>query len=209
MNKVTKASIAAAAGVVLLMGGAGSLAYWNDTANTSANGSTITAGTLSIAAVGTGSWTKGLYNAAGTQTVAPAAVTTLSDVRIVPGNRLTYTQTFNITASGDDLFFTVSKTDGVVGTPASPTAADTALATQINASSVPSKFTVTSVSGGNVTTSTTAGTYKLSSNTGGPSTITVTWIVDFPFGATAVNTAKGGIVSLSAGAVTLTQVANP
>ena len=52
--------------------------------------------------------------------------------------------------------------------------------------------------------------YKVSSNAGTPSTITVTWTIDFPFGATAVNTAKtGGVVSLSQGSITLTQVAAP
>ena len=32
MNKLVKGSIAGAAGIILLMGGAGSLAYWNDSA---------------------------------------------------------------------------------------------------------------------------------------------------------------------------------
>ena len=33
MNKLTKGAIATAAGVILLMGGAGTLAYWNDSDN--------------------------------------------------------------------------------------------------------------------------------------------------------------------------------
>jgi len=37
MNKVTKGAIAAAAGVILLMGGAGTLASWNSSANAGSN----------------------------------------------------------------------------------------------------------------------------------------------------------------------------
>lgn len=209
MNKLTKGAIAGAAGIVLLMGGAGSLAYWNDsaTAGPGAGSNSITAGTLTIAAVNSGSWTKAFHNAAGTQVVAPAAVGTLSNVRIVPGNRLVYTQTFNVTASGDDLFFTIGSTAGAVQG-SSAAAADVALAAQINASAT-TAFSVASVTGGNVVAATTPGVYKLSSNSGGPSTITVTWTVDFPFGASAVNTAKGGAVTLTQGAITLTQVAAP
>jgi alternate signal-mediated exported protein len=209
MNKLVKGAIAGAAGIVLLMGGAGSLAYWNDSANAGpgAGSNSITAGTLTIAAANGGSWTKGLYNNAGTQTVAPAAVANLSAVRIVPGNRLVYTQTFNLNATGDDLFFTISNTAGTVVAPASPTAADTALVAQVNASAT-TGFSVGTVSAGNVAlTGVTAGVYKVTGS--GTSTITVTWTVDFPFGATAVNTAKGGILNLSQGAITITQVAAP
>ena len=209
MNKLVKGAIAGAAGIVLLMGGAGSLAYWNDSANAGpgAGSNSITAGTLTIAAANAGSWTKGLYNAAGTQTVAPAAVANLSNVRIVPGNRLVYTQTFNLNATGDDLFFTISNTGGTVVPPAVPTAADSALVAQVNASTT-TGFSVGSVSAGNVAlTGTTAGVYKVTGS--GTSTITVTWTVDFPFGASAVNTAKGGVLNLSQGAITITQVAAP
>jgi len=48
MNKFAKGSVAAGAGLVLLLGGAGTLAYWNDSAEL-ANGS-INAGTLTLEA---------------------------------------------------------------------------------------------------------------------------------------------------------------
>src|SRR4051812_5239895 len=109
MNKLVKGAIAGAAGIVLLMGGAGSLAYWNDSANAGpASGSnTITAGTLTITAANAGTWTKGMYNNAGTQTVAPATIASLAAVKVVPGNKLVYTQNFNVVGTGDDLFFTI------------------------------------------------------------------------------------------------------
>jgi alternate signal-mediated exported protein len=209
MNKLVKGAIAGAAGIVLLMGGAGSLAYWNDSANAGpgAGSNSITAGTLTITAANAGSWTKGFYNAAGTVVTAPAAVASLSAVRIVPGNRLVYTQNFNVVGTGDDLYFTISSTAGAV-TGATAGAADVALAAQINASGT-TAFSIASITGGTVVPATTPGTYKVSSNAGTPSTIAVTWTVDFPFGATAVNTAKTGAVSLSQGSITLTQVAAP
>lgn len=209
MNKVAKSAIAISAAVVLLMGGAGSLAYWNDTVNAGppAGSNSITAGTLTITAVNAGAWTKGFYNGAGTQVVAPAAVANLANVRVVPGDRLIYTQTFNVTASGDALFFTIGSTNGAV-TAASAAAADVALAAQINASAT-TAFSIATLTGGNVVPATTAGTYRVSNNTGGPSTITATWTVDFPFGTTPVNTAKLGAVTLSQGSITLTQVAAP
>jgi alternate signal-mediated exported protein len=208
MNKLVKGSIAGAAGIILLMGGAGSLAYWNDSAAAGpAGGTTITAGTLTVTAATAGSWTKGFYNAAGTVVTAQSAVGTLSSVRVVPGNRLIFTQNFNIVATGDDLYFTIGSTAGAV-TGATAGAADVALAAQINASGT-TAFAVAPVSGGTVVAATTPGTYKVSSNAGTPSTVQVTWTIDFPFGATAVNTAKTGAVSLSQGAITLTQVATP
>lgn len=208
MNKLVKGSIAGAAGIILLMGGAGSLAYWNDSAAAGpAGGTTISAGTLTVTAVNAGSWTKGFYNASNVLVGSVAAVPTLSSVRIVPGNRLVYTQAFNVVGIGDDLYFTIGSTAGSV-TGATAAAADVALAAQVNASGT-TAFAVSAVSGGTVTAATTPGTYRVTSNAGTPATITVTWTVDFPFGATAVNTAKGGVISLSQGAITLTQVAAP
>ncbi|HEX7834555.1 MAG TPA: alternate-type signal peptide domain-containing protein [Pseudolysinimonas sp.] len=209
VNKLVKGAIAGAAGIVLLMGGAGSLAYWNDSASAgpSSGSNSITAGTMTVTAVNGGSWTKGLYNASNVLVGSVASVADLSTVRLVPGNRLVYTQGFNIVATGDDLYFTIGSTAGAVSA-ASAGAADVALAAQINASGT-TAFSVSSVTGGTVVAATTPGTYKVSSNAGTASTITVTWTVDLPFGASAVNTAKTGAVSLSQGAITLTQVAAP
>ena len=46
MNKLVKGSIAAAAGISLLMGGAGSLALWND--SVTVNAGTVSSGTLDV-----------------------------------------------------------------------------------------------------------------------------------------------------------------
>lgn len=87
MNKLTKSAIAGAAGIALLLGGAGSLAYWNSSATV--GGTTITAGTLTI-------------------TSDPGATTNYTSsgdsvTLIVPGDSVTVTQPVTISATGDNL----------------------------------------------------------------------------------------------------------
>ncbi|HWM34700.1 MAG TPA: alternate-type signal peptide domain-containing protein [Pseudolysinimonas sp.] len=86
MNKLVKGAIAGAAGIALLMGGAGSLALWNDSA--SITDASISSGQLSISATA-GSWTGN-----------PALM--------VPGDTATYTSTVTITAKGTNLKSTLS-----------------------------------------------------------------------------------------------------
>ncbi|MEO6942045.1 MAG: alternate-type signal peptide domain-containing protein [Terrimesophilobacter sp.] len=87
MNKLTKSAIAGAAGIALLLGGAGSLAYWNSSATVGT--STINSGQLTIAATGT---TTTAYTTGG----GPVGL-------IVPGDSVTLTQPVTITATGDNL----------------------------------------------------------------------------------------------------------
>jgi alternate signal-mediated exported protein len=87
MNKLLKGSIAGAAGVVLLLGGAGTLAAWNDSAALDA--SDVTAGTLDIATVGTAT----IAHASSGATVQ----------RIVPGDTIVVNQAVDIDATGDNL----------------------------------------------------------------------------------------------------------
>jgi alternate signal-mediated exported protein len=90
MNKLVKGSIAGAAGIALLLGGAGTFALWNSTATLSAQ--TITAGTLSLAANNDGVWKK-----------LDGTVINPATFRIIPGTTLEYTQTLTINAVGDGL----------------------------------------------------------------------------------------------------------
>ena len=80
MNKLVKGSIAGAAGIALLLGGAGTLAAWNSTADLSS--SSIDSGNLTLAASGT--WNSTITN-------------------WVPGDSSTYTGTLAINATGDNL----------------------------------------------------------------------------------------------------------
>jgi len=94
-----KAVGAAGIGVLLLGAGGATFAEWSD-AEQSATSTPITAGVLDLAA-GEGSWT----NAAGTDVTAAIAD---GSYRIVPGDALTYRETLTIDARGDLLTATVS-----------------------------------------------------------------------------------------------------
>lgn len=82
MNKLVKGSIAGAAGIALLLGGAGTLAVWSDGATFDAG--TVTSGELDLTANGDGAWDQSIDF-------------------IVPGDELTYTESFAISAVGDNL----------------------------------------------------------------------------------------------------------
>ncbi|MCY0905695.1 alternate-type signal peptide domain-containing protein [Arthrobacter sp. H14-L1] len=91
MNKMAKGAIATGVGVILLVGGGGTLATWNQ-AQTAAMGSVVS-GDLNLevnTATNIGKWT----NAAGT-------VVDIKAYRVVPGDVLTYTQDLKVTLTGD------------------------------------------------------------------------------------------------------------
>lgn len=90
MNKSTKGAVAAGAAAVLLLGGAGTLAYWN--AEGDIAGGSIESGELKLTAADTGSWT-----------LNSAPVADISAVLVVPGDELEYTGTWTIVATGDNL----------------------------------------------------------------------------------------------------------
>ena len=92
MNKFTKASVAGAVGIALLLGGAGSFATWNASASLSAG--SITAGSMSLTASG-GTWEN--------VTSGTAVAIDQAAFRMVPGNTLEYTGTLTINSEGDDL----------------------------------------------------------------------------------------------------------
>jgi alternate signal-mediated exported protein len=97
-SKLVKGSIAAAAGVALLLGGAGTFALWQQASNLGTTG-TITAGHLRFGDVPEGTWT--LTSQGGTQIVSDAD---LGALRLVPGDRLTYEVIgVPIEAAGDNL----------------------------------------------------------------------------------------------------------
>src|SRR5690606_37678324 len=109
MNKFTKASIATGAGIVLLLGGAGTLAYWNDSATTGAG--SITSGTLSIDSyAGTGA---GWFDVSADNPGAPESISA-STFRVVPGDTLRYVEWFTVSATGDNLTADLSINDADV-----------------------------------------------------------------------------------------------
>ena len=97
MNKLTKGAIAGGAGIILLMGGAGTFALWNDSA--SVDGGSISAGTLTLTANGLGQWQDASPDVNGGTPVNIDSATFLT----VPGDVLTYTQSVTVGATGDNL----------------------------------------------------------------------------------------------------------
>lgn len=90
MNKKTKGAIAAGAAALLLAGGAGSFALWTD--SETMGGGTITAGSLSLSAPGTPTWS-----------TATNPNVDISTYRAAPGDVLTYTNTVTVNVDGDNL----------------------------------------------------------------------------------------------------------
>jgi len=188
-KKLLAATVASAAGLALLLGGGGTLAYWNS--STSAQAHAIVAGNLSVNDSGTaGVW----KNAAGT-------TIDIATYRIVPGDVLTYTKSVLVTAVGDSMTATLSIAPGSIA-PASQAAADVALASRLTSSAVVTA-TGTGVTAG------TNGTYVITAGSAGINSraVDVKVTLTFPKDAssTANNDSKTGAVSLGGLAVSLTQ----
>jgi len=95
VNRLVKVSIAGAAGIALLLGGAGTLALWN-TAPAAFNGSAVQSGILRVDFTSTAT-------AKYTGTNTPA-------MHIVPGDAVTVDQPIKVTATGNTLRVTLSFT---------------------------------------------------------------------------------------------------
>lgn len=134
MKKTTKGALAAGAAATLLLGGAGSLAYW--TSSTSVAGGSLTSGSISLTGVTcAATWTYGGADA------GPATPVTA----IVPGDEVQKTCTGTITLVGDHIAATVAVD------PASWSTTN-ALSNALQASA-----TLTSPAGGTITGPTPAG----------------------------------------------------
>ncbi|GAA2241352.1 hypothetical protein GCM10010401_12640 [Rarobacter faecitabidus] len=188
MNKITKGAIAGGIGVALLLGGAGTLAYWNDQAAIGSN-ATITAGTLTVqqAASPAPAWT------VSNGTVTNAVVSNIASFRAVPGDVLRYTATYTITGTGDNLRATAGLGNGAIAAATPVTAQNTALADRLGASAT------VLINGSTTWTMPSPGTH----------TVTVTATITWPFAGdptTEDNPAKTGAVTLSNFNLTVQQV---
>lgn len=192
MNKLLKGSIAGAAGVALLLGGAGTFAYWNSSATLA--GDTIVSGNLAV----TDSADAGVWTVNG-----GTAPIDLASYLVVPGDVLTYTKTMSILASGDNLVATLDLSDASVAA-ATASAADLALEREIEESAV-----VTATGTGIAAVTDTPNTFTITPGADEISQdVTVTATIAFPESnvAAAENAAMNGSVTLADMALTLTQV---
>lgn len=179
MKKSTKGAVAAAAAAVLLLGGAGSLAYWSSGA--SVDGGSITSGTLALSAGTCGAnWTY----ASGPDAGSPVTL-------VVPGDSVTKSCTYTISATGDHLTATVSAPAALTYTPSQTgtTLNLTAAATyDVDGTALVDGGTITSAEDGD--------------------TLTAKFVVTMPYGdATTINDndTQGLTATLDALTVTLTQ----
>lgn len=124
MKKTTKGAIAAAASASLLLGGAGSLAYWNTEDNVTAGSFTTGDLVLDAADCDNAGWT--VTNTI--EEVVDQAVA-LDDFRVVPGDVFTKTCTIDVTAVGDNLRAILDLTGGGQTTTGGPQG-DPAIRTQ-------------------------------------------------------------------------------
>jgi alternate signal-mediated exported protein len=97
VKKVTKATIAAAAAGVLLLGGAGTVALWSGTGTIDAG--EVSTGHLTLNSTAPGTWTDG------SSEMDPEADNTIGPTlpKLVPGDVFVYSQTVNISAEGKNL----------------------------------------------------------------------------------------------------------
>ncbi|MFZ4843348.1 alternate-type signal peptide domain-containing protein [Mycetocola saprophilus] len=98
MKKTTTAAIAATLGAALLLGGAGTLAYWTDTKDAQAQ--TINSGSLELGQIGSANWS--VQHVVGNTKTQPTQVDP-SSFRIVPGDVLTTTVNVPVTLTGNDI----------------------------------------------------------------------------------------------------------
>ena len=190
MKKIVKASIATTAGVILLLGGAGTFATWNSSAT--AQGASIMAGNLVVeASQDAGTWT------------ANGSAISIDDYRVVPGDVLTYTKTMKVGAEGDSLSATLALTDSSIAPADVTKPADVALASYLTDSAVLTASGAGITGTGPTFTVTPAGDVVSQD-------VTVTVTIAFPYGDVAGgnNAAMNGAVTLDELTVSLTQNTN-
>jgi len=144
MNKLVKASIAGAAGIALLLGGAGTFALWNDSVGSVS--ASINTGDLDIELDGTAAWTDASATTTGNVTTFDPATQ-----KIVPGDVVKYTQKVRVNTVGKNIKAQLSYTAGsiVIPTLVQPnvtvglTAANVTGGTVVAVSGTPNTYTVT------------------------------------------------------------------
>ncbi|MGK9147661.1 alternate-type signal peptide domain-containing protein [Plantibacter flavus] len=190
MHRITKGVIAVVAATALLIGGGGSLAYWQQT-DTIADGSlSFGTGELSFEQTGSDVWRlDGVAQTSDDQ----------STLLLVPGRTLSFERQYEITADGDGLSAEITATLGALtATDADAPGPDPAA---FDGGIVPT-FTVT---GDAIAPSPTDGVYRIT----GSGTITVVITLAWPFDAETDASTMDQLLRLEATTVTLTQVPTP
>jgi alternate signal-mediated exported protein len=170
MKTLVKAALAVSTGAFLLVGGAGSLAYWQSSSTTDAG--SVRAGHLALTHPSAGAWR-----------LNGSPVADIAQVRVVPGDALAWTGSFDIAAVGDNVLGTLAVTGATAGGSLAPYVDVTNVTWLVDGVAHASSVT--------------------SADDGKPLTVAIN--VDFPFGASADNGSQDQVLDLSDVAVSLTQ----
>jgi alternate signal-mediated exported protein len=150
MNKASKGALAIGTAGVLLMGGAGSLAYWSDAGTVA--GSSITSGHLKLTPAVGGACTGWKFDG--------GTAYTPSTNNIVPGDVLTQICTYTVDAKGEHITASFNVAGGALTGAAGLTSDLTVAATyQVNSGTPGAGSNVTVVNGDVITAKVTA-TFK-------------------------------------------------
>ena len=197
MNKAVKGTIAVGVAGALLMGGAGSLAYWQ----VQQDGGAINfqTGWLTMQAGRAKTWTVNGETLPSNED--------FSNIRVVPGDTLVYTEEERIEMGGTNLFVSVTPEMGTLTATDGPDGLDTTAG--VNAAlNVSYTLTAKPGSGVGVQETTTPGVYNITGSGIGDLIVTVT--IDWPEGS---NVQEGGAmfshVDISNTTITLQQVPAP
>jgi alternate signal-mediated exported protein len=184
MKKTTKGAIAAGGAAVLLLGGAGSLAYW--TTGQSVAGGSISSGHLSLDDTTAGTCAAAAWKLDSAETPAGATFNPAT-MKLVPGDSITKTCTFKINVAGTHLRASAAVTGG---------------------SSAATWFTTTGTKLHNDTKNSDITSSSVITEANNNDVVTATLVVNFPYGDAATvstNATQDQTAVLNNLAVTLTQ----
>jgi alternate signal-mediated exported protein len=177
MNKLIKGAVTGAAGIALLLGGAGTFAAWNASTSIAA-GKSINTGKLSIDAVSNAKW----FDINDKTGASSEITTTIDDYVFAPGDHVQLTEDLTLTATGNNL--------------------EASLAATLPASLKDKGFTVAAAltpatTASNIRTDDGGKTYTVTTTDGAATTLTVPVTVDITFDGTTQNELADGSSSMS------------
>lgn len=183
MKKTTKGALAASTAAVLLLGGAGSLAYWNTEGTVAGGGFSTGDLELDFADCDRASWTV-VNEIEGVRTPD----VDLTTFKVVPGDVFTKTCTIKVVSVGDNIRAVLGVTDGT----ATPTAGFDTDDYEVTSSFLLAGAPLTEVDESN-----------------NDDLIDVELTVDFPIGSAIDNDSKNQTLTLSDFTVAATQATTP
>jgi alternate signal-mediated exported protein len=197
MNKLAKGAIAGAAGIALLMGGAGTLAYWNDSADVLSANQQISSGDLTVVpAPAAAVWTVKPWN--GTASGTAQTIADISTFKMVPGDLVEYAKSVTVTAVGTTLKLQLTLAPGSI------TSTSNALSTELASAAT---MSITGALPTGVTATATPGLYNVVPGTYTlPIKVAINWADAGTNVAASENLAKNQSVTYGAFAVQVKQV---